>query len=53
MTDRLSIKEAAKLVARSTDTIYRWRAEGIDVSDRRALLEYSEIQDVRSRGKGG
>jgi len=51
MGDRLSIKEAPKLVGRSTDTIYRWRVDGIDVTDRLALLEYSEIQELRSRGR--
>lgn len=51
MADGLSIKQAAELVGRSTDTIYRWRADGCKVSDRRALLAYSEMQDMRSRGK--
>jgi hypothetical protein len=50
MEERLSIKEAAALVNRSTDTIYRWRAGGCAVSSRQALLEYAEHQDLRSRG---
>jgi hypothetical protein len=50
MAGALSIKEAAQLVQRSTDSIYRWRANGCNVHDRKALLEYAEHQDLRSRG---
>jgi hypothetical protein len=50
MAGALSIKEAAQLAQRSTDSIYRWRANGCNVHDRKALLEYAEHQDLRSRG---
>lgn len=46
----LNIKEAAKLVRKSTRTIKAWRAEGIDVTNPDELVQYSEIKDIRARG---
>jgi hypothetical protein len=51
MTATLTVKNAAALIGRSTDTIYRWKAEGIDITSAKALREYAEICDMRSKGK--
>jgi len=47
----LSIKEAAELTCKSTDTIYRWKRKGVNIGDRAEILEYSQVQDIRARGK--
>ncbi|PWT83892.1 MAG: hypothetical protein C5B58_05700 [Acidobacteria bacterium] len=47
----LRVEEAAKIVGRSLHTIYRWRRRGVNVADRDALLQYSSLQEMRSRGK--
>jgi hypothetical protein len=47
----LTIEQAATIVGRSVHTIYRWKRNGLDVTNRAELLEFSQIQDARARGK--
>lgn len=46
----LTILEASRLVGRSRDTIYRWQRDGVDITDRNELLNFSARQDYRARG---
>ncbi len=47
----MTVKEAAALVGKSTDTVYRWKRKGFDISDTAALLKYSAEQDHRACGR--
>jgi hypothetical protein len=47
----MTAKEAAALVNKSTDTVYRWKRAGIDISNTAALLEYSSRQDENACGR--
>ncbi len=47
----MTINEASRLIGKSKQTLYRWRSEGCNIYDERALREYSDFMDIRSRGK--
>ena len=47
----LSIKEAMALVKRSRATIYRFKADGCDITDANSLRQFSDLADMRARGR--
>jgi hypothetical protein len=47
----MTIKEAAALVGKSTDTVYRWKRAGLDIQNVAALLEHSARQDQNACGR--
>src|SRR5690348_5727446 len=47
----LTLNEAVVLTGKSRQTIWRWKKDGIDISDETALLEHSEFMDLRSVGR--
>src|SRR5258708_11895938 len=49
--DKLSLEEAARIVGKDKRTIRRWKASGVDVSNKAELIDYSQHKDVRARGQ--
>jgi hypothetical protein len=47
----LTIEEAAAIAGRSVHTVYRWKRNGVDITNRAELLSYGQSQDARGRGK--
>jgi hypothetical protein len=47
----VTINEASKLIGKSKQTLYRWRADGCNIYDERSLIAYSDMMDMRSVGK--
>lgn len=48
--DKLSLDEAARIVGKDKRTIRRWKASGVDVSNKAELIECSQHKDARARG---
>lgn len=46
----MTIAQAAELLGKSIDTIYRWKREGIDVHNEASLLKHCEKMALRSKG---
>jgi hypothetical protein len=47
---KLSIEQASELVGKSVATIWRYKRAGVDVTDRDALLQYSQVKNTKAVG---
>jgi hypothetical protein len=47
----MTAKEAAALVGKSTDTVYRWKRAGLDIQNVAELLKHSARQDENACGR--
>lgn len=47
----MTVQEAATLLGKSVDTIYRWQRKGINVHDEAELLKHCERMAIQSKGK--
>lgn len=47
----LSLKEAVALTGKSRQTLWRWKKDGVDITNEAALLEHSDFMDMRSVGQ--
>jgi hypothetical protein len=46
----LSVEQAAELVGKSVATIWRYKRAGVDVTNRDALLQYSQVKNAKAVG---
>jgi hypothetical protein len=47
----LSLSEAMALTGKSRSTLFRYRADGCDISDPESLRQFSDHADLRARGR--